>query len=54
MADFMRDRAGEDQLGSDGVSGSDAGVVSAGGLLQKSGNTFCVRRNIDCDALGAC
>ena len=54
MADFMRDRAGEDQLGSDGVSGSDDGVVSEGGVLQKSGNTFCVRRNIDCDAPGAC
>ena len=54
MADFMRDRAGEDQLGSDGVSGSDDGILSEGGVLQKSGSTFCVRRNIDCDALGAC
>ena len=54
MADFMGDRAGEHQFGRDGVSGSDDGIVSEGGVLQKSGSTFCVRRNIYCDALGAC
>ena len=36
MADFMRDRAGEDQLGSDGVSGSDDGIVSEGGVPRRA------------------
>ena len=52
VADFVRYRACENQFGGDGFSGSNNGIVSKGGVLLKSGSTFCVRGNIDRDALG--
>ena len=53
MADFVCDRAGENQFGRDGIFGSDDGIMSEGRVLQKNGSAFCVGRNIDCDAFGA-
>ena len=54
MADFVCDCAGENQLGCDGISGSDDGIVSEGGVFQQGWAAFGVRRDIDRDPLGAC
>ena len=54
MADFVRDRAGENQFGRNGISGSDDGIVSESGVFQQRRGAFCVRRDIDRDPLGTC
>ena len=54
MADFVRDRAGENQFGRSRISGSDDWIVSESGVFQQRRGAFCIRRDIDRDSLGTC